>query len=207
MFLGLHGLSGVGKDTQACLIQQVTGCQHLKMSFGLRAYVYMLLDLDIERAMDKEYEDGEIQSHLITISREMLTNPRYGNMLWVSALLYLVRYKDSVVISDIRQIHEVMFVYLYGGKVIELTRPKPARPEQPLDRLIPHYLIWNTVELRAKDELINIPLMESFDITKIPPHIRLELSKPFNLLVNDLDVKQADKMLIYLQSLYTKLNP
>jgi len=170
--VGFTGLSGVGKDTQAALMQEQYQAVHLKLALPLRAYVYALLELDYTKMMDKEYEytsvfGKTIQEWLVYQSAEVLKRNLW---IWTGCLAERLRhFKDeAVVISDVRQLHEAAFMHQQGGQIVRLYRRNPedySRPIQALDQLPIWPLVAYNREIKVSEppELVNFPIQARGD--------------------------------------------
>lgn len=147
-YIGLHGPSGVGKDTLvADCVKYSNGLtiKHLKFAAPLRAIVYTLYDLDWSKAGDKDYEQGEgVTEKLIAFND--VYRPVHPDLM-LTGLDCCIRHviEESppnlddtfVLISDVRQVNEYEHITNnLGGSVIRLHRSSQSRPTQSLDNLL-----------------------------------------------------------------------
>lgn len=145
--IGLHGLSGVGKDTLVKNTQERYGnVTHLKFAAPLRAIVYTLKELPWKDTTvgNKHYEETYGITDLL-ISFNEVYRPIVPDLM-VRGLLRLVHFEciwwgygteRSIIVSDVRQPNEYdCIVDLLSGKVAHLTRETCAREPRALDNLL-----------------------------------------------------------------------
>jgi hypothetical protein len=140
--LGLTGESGVGKTTFAGELA-TKGWIRCSFALPLRAYVYSVYDLDVDRWGNKEYEHTELthgpgrgatpqQLLLREGAGERATDP----WVWVryaATMLWRVPIYERVVFDDVRQANEALFIRNLGGALLHLRRGHIERAPQPLD--------------------------------------------------------------------------
>ena len=145
--IGLHGLSGVGKDTLVKNTQEkYDNITHLKFAAPLRAIVYTLKELTWSRTTvgNKYYEETNGITDLLVSFNEVY-RPIVPDLM-VRGLLYLVHCDclwwgypatRTILVSDVRQPNEYdCIVHTLGGRVAHLTRETCAREARALDNLL-----------------------------------------------------------------------
>jgi hypothetical protein len=158
-FLGLHGPSGVGKDTTAERLRLGSPpgeVVHLKFALPLRAIVYELHGYDRERIGDKDYEEKNgITDALIAFNKVyrphtpdlMVYGLQYCIWDYVVSAPWSGQAKPRIiVVSDVRQPNE--YHYLKWGcnaRVARLQREGTARKARSLDNLLERYplAVWD----------------------------------------------------------------
>jgi hypothetical protein len=161
--VGLHGPSGVGKDTLINYTREKhDNITHLKFAAPLRAIVYTLKELTWSRVTvgNKHYEETDGITDLLVSFNEVY-RPIVPDLM-VRGLLYLVHNEQvwweerTILVSDVRQPNEYdCIVHTLGGEVAHLTRETCAREPRALDNLLQDrrmvalplraYLHWDNV--------------------------------------------------------------
>lgn len=142
--VGLHGLSGVGKDTLVQHTQErYDNITHLKFAAPLRAIVYTLKELawSCTTVGNKDYEETNGITDLL-ISFNEVYRPIVPDLM-VRGLLYLVQQEclwwgtRTILVSDVRQLNEYdCLTDTLGGEVVHLTRETCDREPRALDNLL-----------------------------------------------------------------------
>lgn len=129
--IGLHGPSGIGKDTFVNRHIEELDCQviHMKFALPLRAIVYALEGWDIEKALDKGWENSNgVTDKLIAFNDEY---KRVCPDLMVNgADSFISRNNDFhrqvttlVMFSDVRQPNEYYYLkYAHQARLFKLWR-------------------------------------------------------------------------------------
>lgn len=134
MIIAVAGKKGTGKDTIAKYISQKYGLKHRSFASTIKRALEIIFDWssDVWESAEKERVDGrwgisprQAAQHLGTEWAQFsLTNsfPAYeitvGRNLWVNRTLV----EDSIVISDMRFLHEMYAVQEAGGLVLKVHR-------------------------------------------------------------------------------------
>jgi hypothetical protein len=140
--VGLTGESGVGKTTFAGELA-LKGWVRCSFALPLRAYVYSVYDLDVDRWGNKEYEHTELTHGLgrgctpqQLLLREGAGERATDPWVWVryaATMLWRVPIYERVVFDDVRQANEALFIRNLGGTLLHLRRGYIERAPQPLD--------------------------------------------------------------------------
>ena len=140
--VGLTGASGVGKTTFAGELA-IKGWFHCSFALPLRAYVYSIYDLDVDKWGDKTYEHTELThgpgfgaTPQQLLLREGASERAADPWVWVryaAGLLRQVSIYERVVFDDVRQANEALFIRNLGGTLLHLRRGHIERAPQPLD--------------------------------------------------------------------------
>lgn len=149
--IGLHGLSGVGKDTLVSFTREKhPNSVHLKFALPLRAIVYTLLDLPWSKGTvgNKLFETNHERSQTVTdwlISFNDVYRPIVPDLMvrGLRTVLNDVLLADTtpslVIVSDVRQVNEYECITNLGGRIVHLTREVCAREPRELDNLLSDY--------------------------------------------------------------------
>lgn len=129
--IGLRGAKGAGKDTLASILVAEHGFRRLAFGDAMKDEVAEQYGIEAARLHDQKIKnecrapDGrlwrqELQDHA---SRQRRENPHY----WVEKVLSRLLEPPSdesnlIVISDVRDRHEVALVHAFGGKVWQVRR-------------------------------------------------------------------------------------
>lgn len=130
--LALTGPTGSGKDTLANRYRAERGYYHTKFADPLRSAYYQTHGNDLSKAGDRGYESAFI-NQMILYSRTILEYHRYA---WVTLWEMTLPGDVDLVVSDLRQPHELKRIQEHGGEVYRVYRPNNPHPPRALDNLL-----------------------------------------------------------------------